>query len=43
MLSLGHKLYQKNNATTDIIDSEYIDSYAYIFDYIFNFAYTTLP
>ena len=37
MLSLGHKL-SKKYATNGIIDSEYIDSYAYIFDYIFNFA-----
>lgn len=37
MLSPGHKL-SKKYATNGIIDSEYIDSYAYIFDYIFNFA-----
>lgn len=37
MLSLGQKL-SKKYATNGIIDSKYIDSYAYIFDYIFNFA-----
>jgi hypothetical protein len=37
MLSLGHKL-SKKYATNGIIDSEYIDSYAYIFDYIINYT-----
>lgn len=42
MLSLGHKL-SKKYATNGIIDSEYIDSYAYILIISSILHYTTLP